>query len=171
VAVDSTWSDVRPADLGPPPRWAKRIGLCLLLLVVIAGALGLFGVHSHTNHVNSNGYQLTVTYPQTARAGLDVPFRVGVHHAGGFDGPLTIEISNDYFRMFETQGFFPNADSMTNDGTFVSFTFTKPKSANFLFEYDAYIQPSAQLGKSATIRILVHGAMVATTSLHTWLVP
>ena len=170
MAADSTLTDVRAASHGPSP-WPRRIGLAVLLLVVIAGALGVFGVHSRTNEVEANGYSLKVTYPQVARAGLDVPFHVAVHHAGGFDGPITIQISTDYFHLFETQGFFPDATSMANNGRFVSFVFDKPKSDNFRLEYDAYIQPAAQVGKSATVRLVMHGVIVASTSLHTWLVP
>lgn len=171
MASDSTLADIRGVADGRPARWPRRVGLTALLLIVIAGALGVFGVHSRTTHVDANGYRLTVTYPQTARAGLDVPFHVGVHHAGGFDGQLTIQISNDYFHLFETQGFFPDADSTTNDGRFVSFTFAEPKSDQFELEYDAYIQPGSQLGKTVTVRVVVHGLVVASTSVHTWLVP
>jgi hypothetical protein len=60
---------------------------------------------------------------------------------------------------------------MTNDGRYVSFTFDQPKSDNFELEYDAYIQPAAQIGKSATVRVVVHGVIVAATTVHTWLVP
>ena len=171
MTADSTLSDVRPAEQGPPPPWARRIGLTVLLLIVIAGALGVFGVHSRTNQVESGGYSLKVTYPQVARAGLDVAFHVAVHHPGGFDGQITIQISTDYFHLFETQGFFPDAASSANNGRFVSFTFDEPSSDNFRLDYDAYIQPAAQTGKSATVRLVMHGAIVASTTLHTWLLP
>jgi hypothetical protein len=171
VTVDSTLRDVRRAQDGPGARWGRRAGLVILLVIVVLGAVGVFGVHSRTISARSGGYALTVTYPQVARAGLDVPFRVRVHHPGGFSNSLTIAISSDYFRMFETQGFYPTADSMTNTGRLVTFTFTKPPSETFELEYDAYIQPAAQLGKSATIEVLVHGVAVASTTLHTWLVP
>lgn len=171
MIADSTLRDVRRADEGPGPRWGRRLGIGLLLVLVLLGAFGVFGVHSRTTTVHSNGYQLTVTYPQTARAGLDVPFRVHVHHAGGFDSALTIQISSDYFRMFETQGFYPNADSMTNTGQFVSFTFSKPPTNDFELEYDAYIQPASQIGKYAVVHVVTNGAVVASQSLHTWLVP
>jgi hypothetical protein len=168
---DTTLRGVRRAGEGPRGRWARRAGLTVLLVIVVAGACGVFGVRSRTIAATGAGYRLTVTYPQTARAGLDAPFRVAVHHAGGFHGALVIAISSDYFRQFETQGFYPDADGVTNNGRFVSFTFDKPAGPDFVLEYDAYIQPSAQVGKSATVRVLVHGADVASASLHTWLAP
>jgi len=169
---DSTASDVRPVADGPAPAWGRRVVVAVLALIVIAGALGVFGVHSRTVRTTANGYTLTVTYPQTARAGLDVPWRVHVHHPGGFPAQIVIAVSTDYFRMFETQGFFPDADSVSNDGRFVYFTFdTVPGSSDFSVDYDAYIQPAAQIGKSAIVKLVVGKHIQAQTSLHTWLVP
>ena len=56
---------------------------------------------------------------QVARSGLDVPWRARVHRDGGVNSELTLAVSSDYFRMFETQGFFPDPESATNDGQFV----------------------------------------------------
>ncbi|HEY3718170.1 MAG TPA: hypothetical protein VGL39_26885 [Jatrophihabitantaceae bacterium] len=169
---DSLLTDVRPASAGPPRQWWRRAGLAVLLAVVVLGAFGVFGVHSRSTSATSNGYTLAVTYPQSARAGLDVPFRVSVHHAGGIDDDLTLAISTDYFRMFETQGFYPDASSSTNDGRFVYLTFSKPPSGDdFLMDFDAYIQPGSQLGKSATVKLIVQGHELARTSIRTWLVP
>jgi hypothetical protein len=135
------------------------------------GAVGLFGVHSRTVRTTSNGWTLAVTYPQAARAGLDVPWRARVSHSGGLPSKITLAVSTDYFRMFETQGFFPDPDTVTNDGRFVYFTFDTPAGDDFLVDYDAYIQPGSQLGKSATVKVIVSGQEVAHTSLRTWLVP
>jgi hypothetical protein len=109
--------------------------------------------------------------PRTARAGLDVPFTVRVQHTGGLPSSITLAVSTDYFRMFETQGFYPDADSATNDGRFVNLTFTTPSGDDFVLDFDAYIQPGAQRGKSATVELIVRGSTVATVRLHTWLVP
>jgi len=170
-AGDSTLRDVLRADEGPAPQWGRRLGVALLFVVVVLGAVGTLGVRSRTVTADQNGYLLQVTYPQVARAGLDVPWRAHVHHAGGFTSGLTVAISSDYFRMFETQGFYPNPDSASNDGRFVYMTFTKPAGADFELEYDAYIQPSSQLGKSATVKVMVDGVVVARTTLKTWLLP
>jgi YetF C-terminal domain len=88
----------------------------LLLVVVVAGAIGVFGVHSSTVSARANGYLLSVTYARAARPGLDIPFTVRAQHTGSFPSSITLAVSTDYFRMFETQGFYPDADSATNDG-------------------------------------------------------
>jgi hypothetical protein len=171
VTGDSTTRDVRPARDGPSTQWGRRSGTVMLFLVVLAGACGLFGVRSRTVIADSGGWRLRITYPQVARAGLDVPFRVTVHHPGGLPPKITVAVSTDYFRMFETQGFFPDADSVTNDGRFVYFTFGTPDGDRFVVDYDAYIQPASQIGKPATVKVIAAGRDVASTSLHTWLVP
>jgi hypothetical protein len=51
-------------------------------------------------------------------------------------------------------------------------TFAKPPSGHdFVLDFDLYIQPSSQIGKKATVELLIHRQVVATTSLHTWLLP
>jgi hypothetical protein len=162
---------VKAADEGAAPRWGRRIGVCGLSVIVLLGAIGLLGVRSRTVDATSNGYTLHVTYPQTARAGLDVPWRAEVHHGGGFGKELTVAVSTDYFRMFETQGFYPTPDHMADDGTFVYLTFDNPVGDEFVVDYDAYIQPSAQLGKSATVEVIVANSVVVTAHVKTWLLP
>ncbi|HEY2273375.1 MAG TPA: hypothetical protein VGH30_11400 [Jatrophihabitantaceae bacterium] len=149
----------------------RRVGTGILCLIVIAGAAGLLGVRSRTTSSGSVGWRLTVTYPQIARAGLDVPWRAEVHHSGGLPSKITMAVSTDYFRMFETQGFYPDADSATNDGHFVYFTFTTHPGDDFMVDYDAYVQPGSQLGKSAVVELLIGGSVKARVALHTWLVP
>lgn len=171
-AESSTLTDVRSAQEGPPSRWGRRVGVAVLLVLVVLGAVGVFGVHSRTATREANGYTLSVTYPQVARAGLDVPWRVRVHKDGGVNSELTLAISSAYFRLFETQGFYPDPDSATNDGQSVYMQFGKPPPGqDFVLEYDAYIQPAAQLGKTVTIRLIVDGAEMARARVHTWLVP
>jgi hypothetical protein len=166
---DSTLRDVR--GIRRRPRIARRAGIAALFVVVVLGALGLFGVRSATASVSRNGYAVTVVYPRIARAGLDVPFRVHVHRAGGFSAGVSVAVSSDYFGMFETQGFFPEPDSESDDGRFVTLSFSKPSGEDFQVEYDAYIQPAAQIGKSAVVRVEVGGRVVASLSINTWLLP
>ncbi|PZS34638.1 MAG: hypothetical protein DLM58_05420 [Pseudonocardiales bacterium] len=168
----SMLDDVRPASAGPPSRTGSRIGIVILAVVVLLGATGALGVHSRTSRHTSNGYTLSVTYAQVARSGLDAPWRVRVHRDGGVNSDITLAVTSDYFRMFETQGFYPTPDSTTNDGDYVYMGFTKlMPGRDFVLDYDAYIQPASQIGKSGIVRLLVKGREMARTSFHTWLVP
>ncbi len=169
LPADSTLRDVRGARRRA--LVARRIGIAVLFIVVVCGAAGLFGVRSATLSSSHQGYEMTLTYPRIARAGLDVPFRVHVHHPDGFSSDLSIAISSHYFEMFERQGFFPEPDSETNDGRFVTLIFSKAPGEDFQLEYDTYIQPAAQIGKSAVVQVREKGKVVAQTSIHTWLLP
>jgi len=71
----------------------------------------VFGVHSRSTSATRNGYTLAVTYPQSARAGLDVPLRIRVHRDRPIDDHLTLAVIAEYFRLFETQGTYPDPDS------------------------------------------------------------
>lgn len=170
--TDSLLADVRPVEAGPPNRWPRRAGLAVLLVIVILGALGVFGVHSRSTSATRNGYTLAVTYPQSARAGLDVPLRIRVHRDQPIADAFTLAVSAEYFRLFETQGTYPDPDSSTNDGRFVYYTFSPRSGSNdFLVDFDVYIQPSSQVGKSALVKLIVGGDEAAQVSLRTWLVP
>jgi hypothetical protein len=156
---------------GPAPQWGRRIGVAVLFVIVVLGGLGLFGVRSRTVETSSSGYTLRVVYPQVARSGLDVPVRVEVQHAGGFGKALTVAITSDYLRMFETQGWYPTPDHVGSDGQFEYMTFDNPVGDTFVLDYDAYIQPSAQIGKSATVEVIAGHVVVAHADLKTWLLP
>jgi hypothetical protein len=168
----STTDDVWPVEKGHGAQWGRGIGLGILLVVVVLGASGLLGVRSRTTTVAAKGYTMAVTYPQSARAGLDVPWRVRIHHEGGFPAQITLAVTTSYFHMFETQGWYPDADTVSNDGKYVYFAFnTHPGSTEFVVDYDAYIQPASQIGKSATVELIIAGHLITKASLRTWLLP
>jgi hypothetical protein len=77
-----------------------------------------------------------------------------VHAEDGFDKELTLAVTGDYFDLFETQGFHPEPTESTRDGSTLYLTFTAPESDTFVVAYDAYIQPSAQRGASATVAVV-----------------
>src|SRR4051794_8440244 len=96
-------------DLGGARRAQRlrQLGILLLVLVVLAGATGLLGVHSTTTTASGDGYTASFTHARIARAGWDVPWSVRITHPGGFDGSVTLAINADYFRIYESQRFWP----------------------------------------------------------------
>jgi hypothetical protein len=146
-------------------------GLGLLALVVLAGAAGAFGVRTATAAASGGGYDLTVHYPWLARAGLDVPWSVTIHHDGGFSEPITVGVSASYFDIFETQGFHPQPSKETATPTTVYLEFDPPPGDTFKVSYDAYIQPAAQLGRHATVTVSVKQVEMTSVRYATWLVP
>ena len=168
----SLLEDVRRSTTRPIARWGRRAGLTALLLVVLLGAFGFLGVRTGAQSASSQGYTLEVVYPKVARAGLDVQWTARVHRADRNLDDVTLAITTDYFRMFETQGFYPDASDSTNDGQFVYFTFSKPPAGHdFVLDFDAYIQPSSQIGKSAEVKLIMGGQEITSTTIRTVLMP
>jgi hypothetical protein len=152
--------------------WWRRFFLVLLAVVVAAGLAGLLGVRDATASAEQDGWSLQVRYAATARAGLDVPFVMTVRHEGGFDKQVTLALTADYFDIFETQGFHPEPSGETRDGHTLYLTFDAPPRGDTLtVSYDAYIQPAAQQGRSATVAVWVDQEQVASVDVRTRLVP
>ena len=153
-------------------RW-RQIGIAVLALWVIVGATGYLGVHSSTRTASgSDGWHMTFTYPTVARAGLDVPERLVITQDGGFTSDaITVAINGSWFDMFETQGLWPEPSSETRARDNVYLTFDAPAGDTLTIDYDAYIQPASQQGKSARIAVLDHDVPVVWLDYRTHLFP
>lgn len=136
------------------PVWVRRGAVVLIAVFLVAGLVGILGVHTATTTASRNGYQLTVQYPQTGRAGLDIVWNVEVRHPGGFGKQLTIRITSDYADILEQQGISPEPASETQDAQWDYLTFTAPAGDTFDLDFDAYIQPASQQGRRAEIAVL-----------------
>jgi hypothetical protein len=167
----STLHDLRSMDEQGRGVVGRRLAIGFLLLLVVAGASGWLGVRSWTARASGDGYDLTLTYPCVARAGLDVAWEVRLEHPGGFDGPITIAVSADYFDIFEFQGMHPEPSDETADEDFVYLTFQPPDGDVFTTSLDTYVQPSSQIGRDAVAKAVIDGRTVAQVSFSTWLVP
>ncbi|WP_432570653.1 hypothetical protein [Kineococcus sp. SYSU DK005] len=151
----------------------RRLAVVLLLLVVVAGAAGLFGVHSATARATGGGYALELTYPRTARAGLDAPWqlRVRAERPGGFGDSVVVAVTADYFDVWEQQGWIPAAAGETTDGEWYLMTFDPPPGDEFELTFDGYLQPGSQLGRDGRVALVVDGRRVVETAFSTWLAP
>ena len=151
--------------------WTKRGFLTLLLVLVLTGAAGFLGVRTTTASDDADGWELHLRHAQVARAGLDVPWEVTVHHEGGFGKEVVLAVTGDYFDLFETQGFTPEPSDATRDADTLLLTFTAPPGDTFVVAYDAYIQPAAQQGGDGTLAVLDGGTRVASVDFSTTVLP
>ena len=153
-------------DGGPAAAtWVRRAALALLALVVAVGLSSYLGVHTGTASAEHDQWGLTLKYPQVARPGLDVRWQATVTHPGGLGKEVTLAISGDYFNIFETQGFHPEPADETRDGRLLYLTFTAPPGDTFVVDFDTYVQPSSQAGRSATLAVVDTKTLVALTSV------
>ena len=132
----------------------RRVVLGVLLVVVVAGLLGVLGVRTTTGSETAGGYSLSVQHASVARAGLDVPWEVTVLSDDGFEKTITLAVTGDYFDIYETQGFAPEPSASVRDGETLYLEFDAPEGDTFVVDYDAYIQPSSQRGASATVSVV-----------------
>jgi hypothetical protein len=152
--------------------WWRRAFLSALAVVVGAGLLGLLGVRTATASAEADGWQLSVDYPGTARAGLDVPWTATVRHEDGLGDQVTLALTGTYLDLFETQGFNPEPSATTRDADTLLLTFDAPPEGDTLVvTYDTYVQPSAQRGADATLAVRSDQRDVVSVDLHTRLVP
>lgn len=171
-AHDSTLRDLRWGRLPRRVRWTRRVALSLLAVIVGLGATGLLGVRTATARESADGWTVEVHYPQIARAGLDIAWRVTVRHPGGFDGkPIVLAVSARYFDIFETQAFHPEPAKSTADGDLLYLEFDPPPGEVFAVDYDAYIQPASQIGRSARVQLMDADRVRLTVRYRTWLLP
>lgn len=171
MRADSTLDDVRDAESTRRGRAGRRVAVGGLVLLVVLGLAGAFGARSSVATSSADGYEVRVEYPAVARAGLDVPWRVSVRHEGGFAGPVTIAVTKGYFEIFETQGFSPEPEADSAGGRYRYLQFAPPPGDTLSVSYDAYIQPSSQIGRRAQVAVLVEGREVGRVRYTTWLVP
>ncbi len=169
----STLDDVR-TSIGRRARWLRSAVVVVLVLVVGAAAAGLLGVHSSTASSTGDGYTAIVTYARVARAGWDVPFRIQVNGPEPLAGrTITIGVDRDYLSVFETQGLWPDPTDESGDPETVEWEFDAPpdQGDEFTVDYDAYIQPSAQIGADATVTVDIDDEQVAAVPISTLLFP
>jgi hypothetical protein len=167
----STLAGIETRAEGRWAIWSRRGFLVLLLAFVLAGLSGLLGVRTTTAESSAGGYDLSFRYATSARAGLDVPWEVTLVHAGGFGHDVRLAVTGDYFDVFETQGFTPEPSDATRDADTLYLTFAAPPGDTLRVSYDAYIQPSSQLGRDGTLSVLEDGSPVASVDFSTRLLP
>ncbi len=148
-----------------PAIWVRRGALTVLALVVAVGLSTYLGVHTGTASADHGTWGLSLDYPQVARPGLDVRWQATVTHPGGFDQEVTLAISGDYFDIFETQGFHPEPSDETRDGRMLYLTFSAPPGDTFVVDFDTYVQPASQSGRSGTLAVVDNQTLAPLTSV------
>jgi hypothetical protein len=152
-------------------RVARRLFMTVVCAVVAVGLTGRLGVHTGQTTAQGAGYELTVTYGQTSRAGLATPWSLEIHHPGGFDGPVTVSTNSRYLDLFDENGFDPEPSSATATSDDVIWTFDAPDGDTLEVSLDGRVEPGAQWGREGRTSVLVDGKPVVTAKYRTWVLP
>jgi hypothetical protein len=152
--------------------WGRRLMIAVLMAIVIAGLIGFFGVRSRSATASANGYDLEVRYASIARPGITVPFEVEVTKEGGFDGPVTVEVSTAYLQALDVDSITPDPSNSTSDGDVATFEFEQPDGDTLEISWAAKIDPSADMGRrEAVVSIVENGEAATNVSITTWVLP
>jgi hypothetical protein len=170
MSESSTLVDLRDAE-NPAATWTRRVWILLLAALVAVAATGFLGVRTGTVTNSAGGYDLTLRYPEVARAGLDTRWQVRVRHPGGFGKTVELVVTADYFDVFETQGLWPEPSAETRGARYLHWTFDPPAGDTLVVDYDAYIQPASQVGRDGTVAVVVDGRPVVSVHFDTRLMP
>jgi hypothetical protein len=152
-------------------RTVRRLFMTLLFAVLALGLAGRLGVRSRTITAQGGGYDLSVTYGQVTRAGLATPWSLEIHHAGGFDGPVTVSTTSSYLDLFDENGFDPQPSSTTATPEAVIWEFEPPPGDTLSVSLDARLEPGVHSGRAGESSVLVGGKPVVTARYKTWVWP
>jgi hypothetical protein len=154
-------------------RDLRRVGLVLLSLFVLAGAVGLLGTRTTTASASGDGYELTVTHPSVSRSGHAVKVEVEVRREGGFgDEPVRLRMLSSYFDLFDENGFSPQPDSETTDGPYTYDEFVPPRGEVFTVSVDTRVEPARNTGERGEVSLVdEQGEPFLTVSFRTRLAP
>lgn len=146
--------------------------LALLLLVALSSFLG---VRQRSTSAAAEGWSLNLTYPAITRAGLAVPLSWEIRHEGGFpeDGKVVMRMTDDYFDLFDENGFDPQPSSEWSDGTYIYWEFDAPPQGDVMrVGSDTRTGSSVQLTrKKGEASIMVDDEPVLTVAIQTWVMP
>src|SRR3954453_3297026 len=177
-ATDGERSGFSTVPEDPPFRkvrraqWGRRVLVAVLLAILVAGLVGLFGIRTRTAEASAGGYQLEVHFASIARPGVTVPLDLQIHHDGGFSGPITIAVPASYLSAVDAQSPQPEPTSSTSDGDVVVFQFDAPQGDTFGASWEAEVDPAANMGRrEATIAVIDNGNPVVSVPIRTWVLP
>lgn len=168
----STTADLPTTPRGGLARWAVRAGLLVLVLIVLAGSVGLLGPRSASTRAAADDYELDVEYPAISRAGEPAPLHIRVESAVGFDGPIQLALCDDLFDDLDFQSWYPTPSAETGDTSELVYEFDPPAGSVFEVSLDARAAPG-QFGEveDCTIALLEEDVEVVSVSFNSWRMP
>lgn len=152
-------------------RLGRRIGIAILAMLVAAGLSGMLGVTTRAVEARGEGLTLRVEYPAVSRGGLAIAWSATVTRAAGFDGPIVLRSSGDYFELFDDNALEPDPLRSTADGETVTWTFSPPEGDTFAVSLDARVEPARQWGTGGRTEVLLAGEPVASVTYSTLVIP
>jgi len=172
-----TWTDPPTA---PPQassraqrrsRAGRRLGIAFLVALVLAGAIGVFGIRTRNVAVSGRGYSMSLRYPFTERPNQPITWVLTIRHPGGFAQDVDVAIEQSYLDLLDLNDIQPSPADSSTDGPFVVWTFSKPSGDVLRVTIDALIQANAHFGAGAIVRLMEGSVPILSLSYRTWVAP
>lgn len=151
--------------------WARRFLVLLFAVAVVGAAAGLVGLRHADVRSEAAGYEMRVRYPEISRAGISSPLDVYVRHAGGFDAPIVIKTSHEYFTLFDLNGIYPAPSAENSADGMVVWEFDPPEGDEFRVHVDWRVEPSVHRGTAGRIELEIDDVPITGVSFDTRLAP
>lgn len=140
-------------------------------LLVLAGLGNVVGMRIGTVSASAADVTLEVTYAEVTRSGLETPWKVAVIAPGGFDGPVTITTTAEYFERFDFNQWYPEPASTTRRGDLLVLTFEPPEGEVLRVDFDGRASPTFGLGSAATTALETQGMPPLSVEYRTVVMP
>lgn len=151
--------------------WIRRVTLVLFAAPIVGALFGLVGLRHADVRSDAAGYELRVRYPEVSRAGIASPFDIYVRSRAGFDSPITLKITHDYFTLFDLNGIFPEPSAATVEGDMVVWEFDRPNGNVLRVHVDWRVQPSVHRGSEAQAQLVIDDQLITDVDFVTTLRP
>lgn len=145
-------------------RMLRRVAIAGLFAFLALGLMGTFGPRRASVTATNGGYRLTVDYAAVSRPGLTAPWSAEITRDGGFDGPITIAMSKDFFERIDENAIQPAPATTTSVGDFVLWEFDPPPAETLTIGFDGRWEPTWHRPVEVTTAILEGGVAVVDVS-------
>ena len=172
--VDTAAGSDEPLTRHRRGAWWRRLAMLGLVAFLVAGLLGVWGVHDATVVASDRGVDLSVRYARTARPGITLPFDIELTKDGGWDGDtVRVAVSSDYLNALQVTNISPEPSSSTADGDYTVWEFDTPDADTLAVEVAAEVDPSTDPGrKRAVVQVRNDdGSSLTAVRFLTWVMP
>ena len=166
-----TRPDAEPIERLRRRRAARRVGLGAIGLLVLLGLGNVVGLRTDMASAEADDVSLVVTYAEVTRSGLETPWKVEIRSPGGFDRPVTITTTAEYFERFDFNQLYPEPSGTTVRGDLLVLTFDRPQGDMLLVRFDGRASPTFGLGSAATTSLDTPGLPPLSVGYRTVVMP
>lgn len=169
---DATTSELSDAPPRTRSRLGRRVGVGLLIAITAAAGFDALGPRTAETASSGGGYELSLQYPQIARAGEPAPLVLNIT-ADAFGDSVQLRLCGTYFDHLDFQAWYPSPSAETTEGDWIFYEFDPPPHGRTLrIALDARVAPGQLGGRDACdVSVLDQGEPVVSVAWTTWRMP